>query len=158
MLKSVTWLDVLAKRMRDIGFVVWRFVCLSSFEIILLRKRVRHLLYFNCIVALCVLCLFPMVQLAGLYSVIVAFIFVAVFTTYVYKRTANTYIPACVLKQSNNQDQWYLLMGLYESFTRCTQICMIPVSLVGCVDNTQSYSVVKLNHTYFCRPGSNTNS
>ena len=117
--------------MRDIGVVVWRFVCLSSFAIILLRKRVRHLLFFNCIVALCVPCLFPMVQWAGLYSVIVALIFLVVFTTYVYNSTANAYIPACVLKQSNNQDKWYLLMGIYESFTRCIQICMIPVSLAG---------------------------
>ena len=65
----------------------------------------RPLLFFNCIVAFCVLCLFPMLQWAGLYSVIVALIFLAIFTSYVYKRTVNAYIPACVLKQSNNQDQ-----------------------------------------------------
>ena len=46
---------------------------LSSLPIILLRERERCLLYFNCVVAVCVLCVFLMVPWVGLQSVIVVF-------------------------------------------------------------------------------------
>ena len=45
---------------------------LSSLSKILLRMGAL-LLYFNCVVAVCILCLYLMVPLVGLQSVIVAF-------------------------------------------------------------------------------------